>query len=122
MIYQFEKRVPPARPEPDTPQVVNVNYKIIIAGYVVEKIFAVPGNPKPKVIGRKPVPGATISVSFGNEKEMCQNGDGYFSFEAAQQTDYRFFASQEGIPECRYFFFHQRYRTRPGQPGSRHLK
>lgn len=104
-IYQFEKRVPPARPEPDTPQVININYKIIIAGYVVEKIFAVPGNPNSKVIGRKPVPGATISVSFGNEKkEYSANGDGYFSFEAAQQTDYRFFASQEGYLNAATFF------------------
>jgi outer membrane protein OmpA-like peptidoglycan-associated protein len=104
-IYRFEKRVPPPRPVPDTPQVVNINYKIIIAGYVVEKIFAVPGNPNSKVIGRKPVPGANISVSFGSEKrEYTANEDGYFSFEADQQTDYRFFASQEGYLNAATFF------------------
>ncbi len=94
-IYKFEKRIPP--PEPEKPAVPLAEYKLILEGYVVEKIFADPDNPDSKVLGRKPLPGSMVKVTFdGKPKEFTIGEDGFFTFEMAEDTDYNFLGSKDG--------------------------
>ncbi len=94
-IYKFEKRIPP--PEPEKPETPLAEYKLVLEGYVVEKIFADPDNPDSKVLGRRPLPGSKVVVSFGKEtKEFTVGEDGFFTFEMAEDTDYNFLGSKDG--------------------------
>jgi hypothetical protein len=46
---------------------------------VLEKIFAEADNPDTKVLGRKPLNGATVEVKIGKEtKKFTVKEDGYF--------------------------------------------
>ncbi len=102
-IFRFEKRIPP--PEPITPEPVVVEYKLLLEGYVLEKIYAVAGNPDSKILGRKPLAGATVQVRFGKEtKNFTVGEDGNFSMELAENTDYQFIASKDGFLTGENFF------------------
>lgn len=94
-IYHFQKRIPPPEPveEPKPP----VASKMILEGYVLEKIYADPFDPNSKVLGRKPLGGSTVEIDFNKEKKTVTVGDdGFFTLELEEQTDYQFFASHEG--------------------------
>ena len=106
-IYGYERRTPidPPQPEikepvePDTPKVEDtpkpIVYKIILEGYVLEKIYSSPGNPNSKVLGRKPLPGSNVQVNFNGKKETFKvDEDGKFTMELEENTDFRFFASK----------------------------
>ena len=94
-IYRFEKRVLP--PEPKKPDPPVVDYKLILEGYVLEKIYAEPGNPDSKVLGRKPLDGAAVKVFFGKKtKNFTVGEDGFFTFEMEENMDYLFFGSKDG--------------------------
>ncbi|MEN0004022.1 MAG: OmpA family protein, partial [Bacteroidota bacterium] len=94
-IYTFEKRIPPPEPEPEVVEVIE--YKLILEGYVLEKIYEEMDNPNSKVLGRKPLDGSTVEISIGNKKEQVTVGeDGLFRLELDEDTDYYFLASQEG--------------------------
>ncbi|HFA50606.1 MAG TPA: flagellar motor protein MotB [Bacteroidetes bacterium] len=94
-IYRFEKRVLP--PEPEKPKPEIVDYKLVLEGYVLEKIYTSPDDPDSKVLGRKPLEGATVKVSFGeNKKEFTVGSDGFFTFEMDEDTDYHFIGSKGG--------------------------
>ncbi len=92
-IYRFEKIVlPPLPPKP----VVKVEPKMILNGYVLEKIYEEPGNPNSKILGRKPLPESDVEIVFGNQKETVTVGDdGLFSLELDKNQDYSFLASKE---------------------------
>ena len=96
-IYRFERRTPPPPPVVDTiveePPVIV--YKMILEGYVLEKIFKTPDDPNSKVLGRKPLPGSKVNVKIGGTEKTFEVGeDGLFTFELDPETDYYFFASK----------------------------
>lgn len=93
-IYSFEKVIPP--PEPPKPEPEVIVYKMILNGYVLEKIYDDPTDPNSKVLGRKPLDGATVKMQFGKEKkEVTVGEDGLFTLELDENTRYDFLASKE---------------------------
>lgn len=94
-IYHFEKKILP--PEPEPPKPVEVVYKMILDGYVLEKIYEDPANPNSKVLGRKPLAESSVDIQFGKEKRNVKVGeDGYFTLELGDNTDYDFLAMHPG--------------------------
>ncbi|MEO1259427.1 MAG: OmpA family protein [Bacteroidota bacterium] len=94
-IYRFEKR--PLPPPPVEPEPVAIEYKLILEGYVLEKIYSEPGNPDSKVLGRKPLDGAAVKVVLGKKtKNFTVGEDGFFTFEMEEGLDYLFLGSKEG--------------------------
>lgn len=96
-IYRYERRpLPPPPPVAENEEPKEIVYKIILNGYVLEKIYADPTNPDSKVLGRKPLKGATVQANFGKQtKKFTVGEDGLFSLELDRETDYNFFASRE---------------------------
>jgi outer membrane protein OmpA-like peptidoglycan-associated protein/tetratricopeptide (TPR) repeat protein len=94
-IYRFEQRVPPPKPpKVDTTPAKPLAYKIILEGYILEKIFANPTDPNSKVLGRKPLSGASVQAEWGGKKQtFTVKDDGFFRMELAENTDYLFNAS-----------------------------
>jgi len=91
-IYRFSKVIPPA------PQIVEepkeIEYKLILEGYVLEKIYGNPTDPNSKILGRRPLPGSEVAISFNKNKETVTVGeDGQFRLELEENTDYSFLAS-----------------------------
>ncbi|MEZ4930555.1 MAG: OmpA family protein [Saprospiraceae bacterium] len=102
-IYRFEKRNLP--PEPEKPEEPVVDYKLILEGYVLEKIYAEPGNPDSKVLGRKPLDGAAVKVILGKKtKNFTVKEDGFFTFELEENQDYIFLGSKEGYLTSEAYF------------------
>ena len=95
-IYRFEKIIPPPRPPKPEPEVV-VEHKMILNGYVLEKIYEDPTNPNSTVLGRKPLSESKVSITFGKQKqEVTVSEDGLFTLELDKETDYDFIASHPG--------------------------
>lgn len=97
-IYSFVKRVPPPPPPIDTaaPPPPPIVYKMILEGYVLEKIYENKDNPNSRILGRKPLNAATVTIQFGSKKETVRVGeDGFFTLELEEETDYDFAASKE---------------------------
>jgi outer membrane protein OmpA-like peptidoglycan-associated protein len=97
-IYRFEQRVPPPKPPKiDTTPSKPLAYKLILEGYILEKIFSESNNPNSNILGRKPLDGATVKVDFGAKKQtLTVKSDGFFKIELAENSDYSFNASKEG--------------------------
>ncbi len=97
-IYRFEQRVPPPKPpKTDTLPTKPLAYKIILEGYVLEKIFSEPSNPNSKILGRKPLSGASVQALWGSKKQpFTVKDDGFFRMELAENTDYLFNATLAG--------------------------
>ncbi len=97
-IYRFEQRVPPPKPPKiDTLPTKPLAYKIILEGYVLEKIFSEASNPNSKVLGRKPLSGAAVQAEWSGKKQPFKvKDDGFFRMELAENTDYNFNATLEG--------------------------
>ena len=94
-IYKFEKR--PVPPEPEKTEIPLADYKLILEGYVLEKIYAEPGNPDSKVLGRKPLEAADVKVIFNKKtKNFTVAEDGFFTFELEENMDYIFLGSKNG--------------------------
>jgi len=97
-IYKFEKRyVPPPPPPPvaenEPPE--EEQYKLILEGYVLEKIYEIPNDPNSRVLGRKPLPGSRVVIDLGNKKDTVNVGDdGFFTMEMEENSDYGFVASK----------------------------
>ena len=94
-IYRFEKRkLPPLPPPP--PNTAPIVYKMILKGFVLEKIFEEADNPDSKYLGRRPLAGATVDITFGKKQQtVTVDEDGSFSLELEKNTDYNFVASKE---------------------------
>lgn len=102
-VFRFEKRIPP--PEPVKPETPVVEYKLILEGYVLEKIYAEADNPDSKVLGRKPLNGAAVEVKIGKEvKKFTVAEDGFFTIELSENTDYQFLASKNNYLTGENFF------------------
>lgn len=98
-IWRFEQRVPPPKPpQRDTAPVKPLAYKLLLEGYVLEKIWTMPNDPNSKVLGRKPLANAkVVAEAAGSKKQTFTVGeDGFFKLELAESTDYTFTATQEG--------------------------
>jgi peptidoglycan-associated lipoprotein len=98
-IYRYEQHVPPPIPVKvdTTPKVVaQLVYKLLLEGYVLEKIFSIPGEPNSGVLGRKPLANATVNIDLGGKKQKITVGeDGFFKLEMTTNTDYLFTATIE---------------------------
>ena len=97
-IYTFEKLVPPPPPPKDTtkeePPVV---YTMDLNGYVLEKIYENPTDPNSRVLGRKPLEGASVQINVNGKSETMKVGaNGLFELQLTEDTNYDFFASNEG--------------------------
>ena len=92
-IYSFNKvKLPPLPPKP----VVKVEPKMILKGYVLEKIYDDPTDPNSRILGRKPLPGSVVEIRIGRKKENVTVGEeGLFTLELNKNTDYNFIASKE---------------------------
>jgi outer membrane protein OmpA-like peptidoglycan-associated protein len=78
----------------DTTPAKPLAYKIILEGYILEKIFANPTDPNSKVLGRKPLSGASVQAEWSGKKQtFTVKDDGFFRMELAENTDYNFNAS-----------------------------
>ncbi len=97
-IYYFEQRVPqPKPPKTDTAAGKPIVFKILLEGYVLEKILADPTDPNSRVLGRKPLPGARVDIAFRDKQQLVSVGDdGLFQLELAENTDYIFTALKDG--------------------------
>jgi peptidoglycan-associated lipoprotein len=97
-IFRYEQRVPPPKPvKKDTAPVKAIVYKMLLEGYVLEKVLANPDDPNSKVLGRKPLGGTLVEIDFeGKKQKVTVKDDGYFKLELAENSDYKFAASQSG--------------------------
>lgn len=100
-IYAFNKIVLPPLPQDTTDKNKNkketdLKYSLILDGYVLEKIFQQSDNPNSKVIGRRPIANAAITILFGKEKKnIITNDEGFFTINLSENTDYQIFANKE---------------------------
>ncbi|MBU6342345.1 MAG: OmpA family protein [Bacteroidetes bacterium] len=96
-IYRFEQVVPnPKPPQSDSTQNKTLTYKIILDVYVLEKIYLTPDDPNSKILGRKPLPGSKLTLTFGSKKQqLVTPPDGPVRLELTEQTDYSFTASMD---------------------------
>jgi len=102
-IYRFEKRPLPPPPPVEEPELIV--YKLILKGFVLEKIYQFADNPNSKVLGRKPLAGAKVNINFGKEKKTVEvSEDGSFELELATNTDYSFLGMRDGYLNNTGFF------------------
>jgi peptidoglycan-associated lipoprotein len=93
-IYRFEKRIPVIEEVVEKPE--DIEYKMILDGFVLEKIYQNPIDPNSRVLGRKPLPGAEVNIQFGRKTETAIVGeDGMFTLELEENTNYSFTGSKE---------------------------
>lgn len=97
-IYRFEQRVPPPKPaRKDSLPTKPLAEKMILEGYVLEKIYAVADDPNTQVLGRRPLGDSKVQIEFGGKKQtVTVKEDGFFSLTLAENTDYSFNATHEG--------------------------
>ncbi len=102
-IYSFTRMVPPPPPPPppkDTTEEKKekeIVYTMTLKGYVLEKIYENPDNPNSKVLGRKPLNGANVQITLGDESEKTRVGeDGLFEIILEEDATYKFIATMEG--------------------------
>jgi outer membrane protein OmpA-like peptidoglycan-associated protein/tetratricopeptide (TPR) repeat protein len=97
-IYRFTKRkLPPEEVVQDEEPPKEIEYKLLLKGFVLEKLYEVPTDPNSVVLGRKPLPGSTVKIQFGPRKEEVTVGeDGMFELELEEEADYTFLAAKEG--------------------------
>ena len=99
-IYRFVKRVVPPPPPPPVEEKEEpkpIVYKMTLDVFVLEKIYQFADNPNSKVLGRKPLLDSKMDIMFnGEKKKVTVDGEGKFTLELDESTDYRFFASHEG--------------------------
>ncbi len=102
-IYRFEKRIPPPPPPVevvDTTEITppEIVYQLILEGYILEKIYQQANNPNSKVLGRKPLAGATVNINSGKDSQNIKvDENGFFSIEMETNSDYNFLASNPGF-------------------------
>ena len=98
-IYTFERRyVPPPPPPPvaERPK-EEPKARLILDGFVLEKIFQDANNPNSKVLGRKPLPESKVDIKIGNKTEtVTVDAEGHFRLELSENLDYNFLASHQG--------------------------
>ena len=101
-IYEFEKVIPPPVEEPvvvkeEKEEPKEIEYKIMLEVFVVEKIYQNSNDPNSKVLGKRPISNSNLDLkrtSNGkNERLNSKNGSSYI-LELEPEKDYYFFASK----------------------------
>lgn len=97
-IYRFTRvALPPEEIVAEEPPPKDIEYKLLLKGYVLEKLYEDPTDPNSVVLGRKPLPGSKVKIKFGPRTEEISVGeDGLFELELEEDADYNFLASKEG--------------------------
>jgi len=97
-IYTVEKVILPPPPEPEEPaETEEVDPIVKLDVYVLEKIYQDPTDPNSRVLGRRPLPGASLALEFGNTSDEVTVGeDGKYSIELEEGKVYEFLAKKEG--------------------------
>lgn len=94
-IYRYEQR--PLPPPPPVDETVEVEYRNILDVYVVEKIYAVEGDPGSAVLGRRPIPNATVTITLGGkDRSVTTNEEGLLSLILNKDANYVFLGEMEG--------------------------
>jgi peptidoglycan-associated lipoprotein len=119
-IYRYIKRIPPPIPTADTmPPIAPVQDTLpafLLDVYIVEKIFEKPNDPNSKVLGRKPIVGATA----GWEGQILTTSEeGFFTIDISPGQDYQFLASFPGYLSNTGLFSTQGMTSTAGQPSRR---
>jgi peptidoglycan-associated lipoprotein len=103
-IYKFERRVPIAKPIPpqvDTPKTsvpTVLVYKNVLDIVILEKVYQIADNPNSKVLGRKPLTNAKITVALNGKKtEVNVDAEGMVHLDLAKNSDYSFLAAADGF-------------------------
>lgn len=92
-VYRFSRGVPP--PPPPAEEVVE--YTNILDIYVLEKIYADPTDPNSKVLGRRPLEGASLTILLGNRsREVEVEGGEPVSLTLNENAEYSFRADAGG--------------------------
>ena len=90
-IYAYTKTVLPPPPPDPTPVV----YRNVLDVTVVEKIFEEPGNPDSRILGRRPVPNASITARVGEQsREVTADEEGQLSLVLTDDQSYEFRAER----------------------------
>lgn len=98
-LYQFDRKVvpPDTQPNPLSNQMEKKPAKLLLEVFVLEKIFADPANPNSKVLGRKPLPNATLEIVAGSLRQTATtDAAGRFELILDSNTSYQFLASVPG--------------------------
>ena len=117
-IYTMEKVILPPPPEPDEPEVTEEVEPIVkLDVYVLEKIYQDPTDPNSRVLGRRPLPEASLALEFGNTTDEVTVGeDGKYSIELEEGKVYEFLAKKEGYLNNDATFSSQGIAPAPGNP------
>ncbi len=97
-IYFFTKKTPPPLPPVPVDSVKKeVVYRLVLEGYVLEKIFQNADDPNSKTLGRRPLGGSEVLISFGkNKKTVTVGDDGFFKIDLEEGMDYQFLGTKTG--------------------------
>lgn len=114
-IYTFTKRVPP--PPPPVDETKPIVYKMLLEGYILEKIYATSNDPNSKVLGRKPLNEASVQINVNGKTETVKVGEeGLFKLELSEESDYNFLASKDGYLNNSNFFSSKGIGKDPNNP------
>ncbi len=116
-VLMYTKMVAKRRKELDT---IPLEYKWMLDGFIVEKIFENPDDPNSKYLGRKPIDGAMVDIAFdGQIKKIKVGKEGAFSIELQEEMDYIITASKEGYLKNKVVFSTKGIGRDPQQPEQR---
>lgn len=105
-IYKFSKMLPPP-PIEETPvdtttepviveETPQIEYKLILTGQVVEKVFINPEDPNSRVTGKTAIPKAKVQINFRDTSFSVVTDDkGEFEIELEEQEVYLFTGTKE---------------------------
>lgn len=118
-VYRFEQR--PLPPPPPVDESKPIVYRNVLDVYVVEKIYEDPTNPASRVLGRRPLPNANLTVWTGKEeKKLKTNAEGKLSLILRDNKDYRFRASEAGYLNQEALFTSKGLPKDPSAPEQRY--
>ncbi|PHI20037.1 flagellar motor protein MotB [Lewinellaceae bacterium SD302] len=118
-IYRFQQRpLPPPPPVDETKPIV---YRNVLDVYVVTDILEDPTNPASKVLGRRPIENASLTIWTGkDEKNVNTNEEGKLSLVLRNDKTYRFRASEEGYLNQEAIFSSRGLTQDPANPEQRY--
>jgi outer membrane protein OmpA-like peptidoglycan-associated protein/tetratricopeptide (TPR) repeat protein len=97
-IYLLEKVKLPPLPDPVVVDTEPEEGELMLEIFVVEKIYEDPANPNSKVLGRRPLPQATLEINYGStDTTVTTSEEGSFLLELTPDEQYGFLASMDGF-------------------------
>lgn len=98
-IYRFEKKILPPLPKPvEDTTVEEVVAKVFLDVYVLDKVYERSEDPSSKLLGRKPLDGASLEVQGANRKtkKITTDDSGLYTIELNPDSELYFLISKEG--------------------------